>query len=259
MCHPTIPRARMFRCYHRIEPMSLLRSLFFTTPLIVFSTIVLGTLSLIDSLFDRTGNGQHVLARIWGRSLLAASLIRVRVEGVEKLDPNGTYVFVSNHQSLMDIPAILASLPHQFRFFAKKGLYKVPFVGTHLRRAGHLPVDRSSARASLKSMTEGAQIINTRRISVLLFPEGGRSPQGLREFKEGAAYIAIKARVPVVPMALVGMREKLPMGSIHLRNGVVALRVGTPIPTTGMSISDRVALTERLYEEIEQMLERPVA
>jgi len=234
--------------------MSFLRSLLFTTPLIVISTVVMGTLSLIDSFFDKTGNSQHELARIWGRMLLAASFIRVRAEGVEKLDPKGTYVFVSNHQSLMDIPAILSTLPHQFRFFAKKGLYKVPFMGAHLRRAGHLPVDRSSARASLKSMTEGANIIRSRGISVLLFPEGGRSPRGLREFKEGAAYIAIKAGVPVVPMAIVGMREKLPMDSVHIRSGKVAVRIGDPIPTEGMALGDRVALTERLYREISEML-----
>jgi len=239
--------------------MSLLRSLFFTTPLIVASTIVMGTLSLIDSFFDRTGNSQHEVARIWARMLLAASLIRVRAEGVGRLDPRGAYVFVSNHQSLMDIPAILSILPQQFRFFAKKGLFQIPFVGTHLKRAGHLPVDRSSARASLKSMTEGAHIIGKRRISVLLFPEGGRAPEGLREFKEGAAYIAIKAGVPVVPMAIVGMREKLPMGSIHVRSGRVALRIGEPIPTAGLDLGARVELTQRLYREIEGLLKAPAA
>ncbi|MDE3164500.1 MAG: 1-acyl-sn-glycerol-3-phosphate acyltransferase [Acidobacteriota bacterium] len=235
--------------------MSLLRSLLFTTPLILLSTIVMGTLSLIDSFFDKTGNSQHALARAWGRMLLAASLIRVRAAGVEKLDPRGTYVFVSNHQSYMDIPAILSVLPHQFRFFAKKGLFKIPFLGTHLRCAGHLPVDRSSARNSLKSMTEGARIISQRGVSVLLFPEGGRCPEGLREFKEGAAYIAIKAGVPVVPMAIIGMREKLPMGSIHVRSGKVAVRVGEPIPTAGMEVSARLELTERLYAEVAKLIE----
>ena len=91
--------------------------------------------------------------------LLAVSCMRVRVEGLEKLDPNGVYVFVANHGSFMDIPALLATLPQQFRFFAKKSLYSIPFLGTHLQRAGHLPVDRSSPRASLKSMLEGARII----------------------------------------------------------------------------------------------------
>jgi 1-acyl-sn-glycerol-3-phosphate acyltransferase len=178
----------------------------------------------------------------------------VHAEGIEKLDPGVSYVFVANHASYMDIPAILARLPHQFRFFAKKGLYSIPFLGTHLKRAGHLPVDRSSARASLRSMTEGARIITERGISVLLFPEGGRSPHGLRAFKEGAAYIAIKAGVPIVPIAIRGMRELLPMNSIHLRSGEVTLRVGDPIPTTGLTISDRMELSQRLYDEIARLL-----
>jgi 1-acyl-sn-glycerol-3-phosphate acyltransferase len=235
--------------------MSLLRSLFFSTPIVVVSTIVLGTLSLIASFFDGTGNTQHRIARVWARVLLAAALIRVRVEGMENLEPGGVYVFVGNHVSLMDIPAILAKLPYQFRFFAKLGLFGIPFLGTHLKRAGHLPVNRTNARASLKSMTEAAKIISTRRVSMLLFPEGGRCPEGLREFKEGAAYIAIKAAVPVVPMALIGMREKLPMGSVHLRSGMVTLRIGEPIATSTMDSGDRGALTARLYSEISGMLE----
>jgi len=234
--------------------MSLLRSLFISTPIIAVSTIILGTLSLIASFFDGTGNTQHRIARVWGRILLAASFIYVRVEGLDHLDPDGVYVFAGNHVSLMDIPAILAKLPFQFRFFAKLGLFRIPFLGTHLKRAGHLPVNRTNARASLKSMTEAAKIIATRRVSVLLFPEGGRCPEGLREFKEGAAYIAIKAGVPIVPMALIGMREKLPMGSVHLRGGRVTLRIGVPIPTSTLHLSDRTALTTRLYSEISQLL-----
>lgn len=234
--------------------MSFLRSLLISTPLIVLSTVAMGTLSLLTSFFDRQGNLLHHLARIWGKLLLAVSFIRVRSEGLEKLDPHGTYVFVSNHASYMDIPAILSQLPYQFRFFAKKGLYKIPFLGTHLLRAGHLPVDRSSPRARLKSMTEASRLIGERGTCMLLFPEGGRSPQGLRAFNEGAAYIAIKAGVPVVPMALVGMRELLPMDSIHIRTGSVKLCVGDPIPTKDLKLSDRESLTRRLYDEIAAML-----
>lgn len=234
--------------------MSFLRSLLISTPLIILSTLVLGTISLLTSFFDRHGNILHYFARIWGKMLLAASFIRVRTEGLEKIDPNGTYVFVSNHASLMDIPAILSQIRNQFRFFAKKGLYKIPLLGTHLLRAGHLPVERSSPRASLKSMIEAARVISTRGTCMLLFPEAGRSPEGLREFKEGAAYIAIKAGVPIVPMALVGMRSLLPMGSIHIRSGRVTLRIGNPIPTKDLKVCDREALTQRLYDEIAAML-----
>ena len=235
--------------------MSSLRSLLFSTPLILLATIFLGTLSLIASFFDGTGNTQHRIARIWSRILLGVSFIHVRAEGLENLDPKGTYVLVANHGSYMDIPALMANLPLQFRFFAKKGLYKIPFLGTHLRRAGHLPVDRSNARNSLKSMTEGARVIAQRHVSVLLFPEGGRSQKGLREFKDGAAYIAIKAGVPVVPVGVAGMRRLLPPGSIHLRSGRVAVRVGRPIPTEGMKLADRAMLNHRLYEEVGRLMQ----
>ena len=98
-------------------------------------------------------------------------------------------------------------------------------------------------------------MIAERGVSVLLFPEGGRSVEGLREFKEGAAYIAIKAGVPVVPIVLVGMRRLLPMGSIHIRAGQVSLRVGDPIPVSGLARGDRNELTRRLYDEISRLLE----
>jgi 1-acyl-sn-glycerol-3-phosphate acyltransferase len=234
--------------------MSYLRSVFISTPLIVLATVVLGAISLITSIFDQSGNTEHRIARFWSRILLAAGFIRVRVDGAERLDPRASYVFVANHGSYMDIPAVLATLPHQFRFFAKKGLYKIPFLGYHLKHAGHLPVDRSNARNSLKSMTEGAHIVRERGISVLLFPEGGRSAEGLRGFKEGAAYIAIKAGVPVVPIAIIGMRELLPMGSVHLRSGKVRVRVGDPISTAGMTIKDRDRLTEQLRHEVASLL-----
>jgi 1-acyl-sn-glycerol-3-phosphate acyltransferase len=234
--------------------MSLLRSLFFSTPLILLATIVMWVFSMVCSLFDPSGNAQHKMARLWGKILLAVSFMRVRVEGLEKLDPASNYVFVANHASYMDIPALLSRIPHQFRFFAKKGLYSIPFLGWHLKRAGHLPVDRSNARASLKSMTEGARIVAGRGLSVLLFPEGGRAPQTLRDFKEGAAYIAIKSGVPLAPIAIVGMRRLLPMGSIHLRSGNVVVRVGDPIPTKGLQLADRVQLTQRLHDEISNML-----
>jgi 1-acyl-sn-glycerol-3-phosphate acyltransferase len=234
--------------------MSLLRSLLISTPLLALATLVMWLCSLMASLFDRSGNWQHQMARIWGRMLIDASFIRVRVRGLENLDPRANYVFVANHSSYMDIPALLARLPFQFRFFAKKGLYKIPFLGWHLHRAGHLPVDRSNARNSLKSMSAGARIVAERGVSVLLFPEGGRTKIGLREFKEGAAYIAIKAGVPVAPVAIVGMRELLPMGSIHLRSGKAELRVGRPIPTAGLRLSDREELTQKMHAEIQRLL-----
>jgi 1-acyl-sn-glycerol-3-phosphate acyltransferase len=230
--------------------LAYLRALLITDPLIALSTIVLSTISLVTSLFDSTGRPQHRVARVWGRLLLAIAGVRVRVEGLENISAQGSYVFVSNHLSFMDTPLAMAHIPVQFRFLAKKGLYKIPFIGFHLKRAGHIPVYRGDARASLKTLAESARIVRERGISVLVFPEGGRSPAQLREFKEGAAYIAIKAGVPAVPVGIAGTRQVLPMGSIIVRSGPVVLRIGQPIPTSNLTLRDHKHLTRQLRERV---------
>ncbi|MBZ5591066.1 MAG: 1-acyl-sn-glycerol-3-phosphate acyltransferase [Acidobacteriia bacterium] len=230
-----------------------LRSLLFTGPLIALLTIGFGTASFVATLFDRSGRSPERLARAWARALLRVSGVRLRTEGFEKIDSRQNYVFVANHRSYMDIPALLASLPVEIRFYAKQGLFLIPFLGTHLKRAGHLPVVRGDARASVKSMTLGARLIQERHVSMLLFPEGGRSRGSMREFKEGAAYIAIKAGVPAVPLGIAGTRDVLPMGSNYVRGGPVILRMGDPIPTAGMKLHDRgqlIALLERQVAEL---------
>jgi 1-acyl-sn-glycerol-3-phosphate acyltransferase len=230
--------------------LSAIRAILILDPLILLATAFMGTLSMLVSPFDSSGRAQHRLARAWSRMLLAISGARVRVEGLERIARGGSYVLVSNHLSFMDIPAILANVPVEIRFLAKKSLFKVPFIGGHLRRSGHLPVERAEPRASLKTMAEAAQIVRDRGISVLIFPEGGRSPHAMREFREGAAYIAIKAGVPAVPLALDGTRQVLPMGSIRVKPGPVALRIGEPIPVAGMKSHDRHALTAELQRQV---------
>ena len=227
-----------------------LRAALVTDPLIVLVTIAMGTLSLATSLFDSSGRAQHAVARLWARMLLAIGGVRVRVEGLERISAEASYVFVSNHLSYMDTPLVVAHIPAQFRFLAKKGLFKVPFIGYHLKRAGHIPVPRGDARASLRTMSEAARIVRERGVSVLVFPEGGRAPGAMREFKAGAAYIAIKAGVPAVPVGIVGTRQILPMDSLLVRGGEVRLRIGEPIPTVGLTIHDHRQLTERLREAV---------
>jgi 1-acyl-sn-glycerol-3-phosphate acyltransferase len=234
-----------------------LRSLVFTDPLIILLTIGFGTISYLVTLFDSSGRLPEKLARMWAHSLLRAARIQLRIEGLEKIDPKQKYVFVANHRSYMDIPAILASLPVEIRFFAKQGLFLVPFLGTHLKRAGHLPVMRGDARASVKSMTMGARLIQERSVSMLLFPEGGRSRGSMREFKEGAAYIAIKAGVPAVPLGIAGTRDVLPMGSSYVRGGPVVLRIGDPIPTAGMKLHDRSQLIAQLERQVAELSGEP--
>ena len=220
-------------------------------PAIVLTTIFFGTISLIVSFFDRTGAVQNRLARVWARILLAVSGVKVRVEGLEQIDPSGSYVFIANHLSYMDTPVALAHIPVQFRFLAKRGLFQIPLLGQHLSQAGHIPVPREDPRAAVKTMQRAAEVIQQKKISLLIFPEGGRSHNGvLRPFKEGGAYIAIKAGVPLVPMVIIGTREVLPYGAGIVKSGEVILRVLKPINTQDLTLKHRTEITDQLREQI---------
>ena len=235
--------------------MAFFWSLVVVDPLIVLSTIMFGLVSIVVTLFDKTGDAGLGVARAWARSLLVVARVPVEVEGLEKLDPRASYVICSNHLSYMDTPVVLTHVPVRFRFLAKRGLFQIPFLGTHLAQAGHIPVPREDPRAAVKTMNVAAETIRARGISMLIFPEGGRSHDGvLQPFKEGAAYIAIKAGVPILPIALSGTREVLPFGGGTFRPGRVRLRIGEPIATAGLTPRDREQVTNQARERIVGML-----
>lgn len=237
--------------------MALFWSLVVVDPLIILSTILCGCASIVVSLFDSRGDATLGVARFWARSLLLFTGVRVKVEGLEKIDRRGHYVFCGNHLSYIDTPVVLTHIPVQFRFLAKRGLFQIPFLGTHLAQAGHVPVPRDDPRAAVKTMTRAAHILHKRAISLLIFPEGGRSHDGkLHPFKEGAAYIAIKAQVPLVPIALIGTRDVLAMGSAVFRRRAVRLRIGDPIPTKGLILKDRERLTREARERVMKLIEK---
>jgi 1-acyl-sn-glycerol-3-phosphate acyltransferase len=227
--------------------MRWLRGVLIADPAIILATIFFGSISLIVSFFDATGRAQASVARLWAKFLLLASGVHVSVEGLQHIDPHGSYIFMANHTSYMDTPVVLANISVQFRFLAKRGLFQIPLLGTHLSRAGHIPVPREDPRAAVKTLQLAAETIQKKKISLLIFPEGGRSEDGaLAQFKEGGAYIAIRAGVPVVPLILVGGRQVLPYGGGVVKSGKIAMRVLPPIETAGLSLKDRGALTERV-------------
>jgi 1-acyl-sn-glycerol-3-phosphate acyltransferase len=235
--------------------MALLWSLIFVSPAFILSTLFCGVVSHVVSLFDATGRSQLKIARAWGRSLLWFAGVKVETEGLNKLEAGVPYVLVSNHLSYMDTPVFLANIPVEFRFLAKQGLFQIPFLGWHLHRAGHIPVPREDPRASVKTLTRSAEMIRRRGISLLIFPEGGRSSDGrLQEFIDGAAYLAIKAQAPVVPIALIGTREILAMGSGTFHRGRVQIRAAEPISTEGLVAHDRGKLTQAARDKIAEML-----
>jgi len=223
-------------------------------PVIIVSTIVFGSVSVLTSFFDADGSKQHAIARTWARWLLIVAGAKVRVRGLERLLAGENYVFVGNHLSLYDTPVVLGHIPRQFLFLVNVKYVKLPFLGTHLRRAGHFGVDSNDMRASMKVMTEAARRLQERGLSVLLFPEGSRARGPLQEFKDGAAYIAIKSQVSVVPFALKGTREVLPINSIHVKGGPVEFLLGEPIPMTGYTIKDREKVTAAMREGVAQLM-----
>ena len=235
------------------EALSLLRSLGWMIPMLLAITSVMGLLSLLSSLFDSTGRLQHSVASTWGRMLMAVFMVKVRLTGTENLVPEHTYVFASNHFSLIDTPLMFGFMPRSFRILARSGLWKIPFIGWHLNRAGHLPVHRENPRLAVRNIAYAAEKVRGGR-SILVFPEGGRRRgRSMRRLKTGAAHIAIQSGVSLVPMAIAGTGHVLPPGSLHLRPGDVEVRFGTPLQTgIGNSWTAR-DLTDRLRTEIENL------
>jgi 1-acyl-sn-glycerol-3-phosphate acyltransferase len=234
--------------------MTVLWSWIYVIPLIILSTAFFGIVSFAISLFDRTPPRQLRVARIWARSLLRIAGVKVTVEGLERIQPGGNYVFVSNHVSYMDIPVVLGNIPEEFLFLAKSSLFDIPLLGTHLKTAGHVRVPLEDPRSAIKTLQHTAALLHDGR-STLVFPEGGRSESGmLREFKDGAAFLAIRAQIPIVPLAMIGMREILPMHTLNFRPGHVTLRIGEPISTEGMTTHQRAELTALARQKIVEML-----
>jgi len=194
--------------------------------------------------------------RHWAATVFGIAGARVRVVGAEALDTNANYVIATNHSSLMDIPALMGWMPIQFKFLAKRELLKVPFIGWYLRRDGHLTVDRANLRSSIASTNECARLIRERHLSVLIFPEGTRSPDGqLQRFRDGAAYLAIASGVPVLPVGILGAWDLLPARSSWFMPAEIELRIGKPVPVESLTAKDRPALTTRLEEDVRRLLE----
>jgi len=215
-------------------------------PLIYLYTIVMASLSLTFSLFDKTGRKQHWCAQVWCRLIANTALAPVRVHGLENIKPNTSYVFLSTHQSYMDIPAMLGYLPVQLRIAANKSLFKVPFMGWHLWRAGHISIDRSSTEKAVESMKRAEDKIRD-GVCAFVFPEGTRSKDGaLHDFKKGGFKLALQIGVPIVPVAIIGSRQVLPKDSIIFRAQPIEMYVDAPIETKGLSDEDIPMLMEKI-------------
>ncbi len=205
------------------------RTVFFLIPAITAYTIVLGAASIVSSLWDRHGYFAHKCARRWSRLILKTTGVRVTVEGLERLTPETTYVFVSNHQSIYDTPVLFASLPYQLRIIAKESLARFPVLGWHLKRGRHLFVDRRHPdRAGILARWRS---LVSEGLSLMIFAEGTRSPDGhVARFRAGSFLLAIEAGLPIVPLTVIGTRGVMPKGRLQTEPAHVRLVIHDPIP-----------------------------
>jgi len=229
------------------------RTILIQIPAFSLATGICGSLALLVSSFDKSGRVQHQIARVWARLCVWSSGARLTVRRADRLRAQKVAVYASNHTSYMDTPVVFSSLPFQFRILAKKELWSIPFIGWYLNRSGQIPIDTANPRATLSSLGAGVKALRS-GMPLFVFPEGARTPNGeLQTFLSGAAFLAIRAQVPLVPVALSGVYDLLPIHTRHFYPGELIMTVGEPIDTTGLHMRQAEELTERLRAAIEAM------
>jgi 1-acyl-sn-glycerol-3-phosphate acyltransferase len=231
-----------------MKPFHWWRTVFYLIPAVSVYTIVLGTISLFSTLFDRTGNFAHRCARAWAWLILKTTGVRVTVKGLEHLEPGRSYVFAANHQSIYDIPIVFTSVPFQLRIVAKESLGRIPFMGWHLHRAGHLLVDRRNP---------GPDIVQKMRrlvgesSSLIVFPEGTRSRDGVvGRFKKGSFLVAMDAGLPVVPVSITNSRKVMRKGELMVSPGEVELTIHPPVATAGLPRDQVLEFADRIRTSV---------
>jgi 1-acyl-sn-glycerol-3-phosphate acyltransferase len=228
-------------------------------PVLAVITVVCGSLSLMVSFFDKSGRAQQRVARLWARGVVWGAGCSLTVRGAENLHKCPVAVYASNHTSYMDTPVVFAALPFQFRILAKKELWPIAFIGWYLDRSRQIPIDTANPQTTLSSLGVGVKALRS-GMPLFVFPEGARTTTGkLQFFLSGAAYLAIRAQVPLVPIALSGVYDLLPIHTRHLYPGELTVAVGEPIQTTGMTVRQTDELTEKLRTAIDELRGQSVA
>jgi 1-acyl-sn-glycerol-3-phosphate acyltransferase len=206
-----------------------------------------GIVSYVASFFDADGNLAHRCNSQWARTSLALAGLRVHIEGQDRLNPQNTYIFMPNHASFLDTLLALAYIPHS-RTIIKEEVFSVPLLGWVLRRSRHIPLDRKNPWKALKSLRQAADLLKE-GISVVVFPEGTRTPNGeIQEFKTALFILPIRSRVPVVPVLIEGTFHALKRGSILLNPVPLKMTFCAPIPADSFDVRDGRFYAEKVRQ-----------
>jgi|Deesub1362B_J571_1020462.scaffolds.fasta_scaffold01183_4 1-acyl-sn-glycerol-3-phosphate acyltransferase len=183
--------------------------------------------------------------------------VKIEINGLDKIDPAKSYVYMANHQSLVDGPLLFKIIPQQLRVLLKKEVFRIPLVGTGMKIVEFIPINRSDKAGARKSIDLAIEKIKEKNYSFLIFPEGTRSLDGnLLPFKRGGFVLAIKSGIPIVPITIIGSREVLPKKKFFIKKGKIKVIFHSPISTKGLEYEDRFMLTEKVREIIKQALEK---
>ncbi|HPQ38877.1 MAG TPA: lysophospholipid acyltransferase family protein [bacterium] len=239
-------------------------SLFFTLTgwvLGVPVTFLIAFLALLAFIPSRNGAVVHFFSRVWGRTILFLTGIRVEMTGTQHLPESGVPVLiVANHQSMFDIFAFAGYLPIRFAWIAKKELFRFPLVGAAMKAAGYIAIDRMQRDNAHQALENAAQQLRSH--AVVIFPEGTRTRTGrVGRFKLGAAYLVHSANTPLIPVTITGSYQCLPKHSVWVSPGTIRIRIDPPIPTAGKTretiIAELNEIRERIKTRVESRGDRP--
>lgn len=237
--------------------LSRLRSYLILDPLIWSYTLVMGLLSVPGSLFGDRERILHKFATAWSWLIMKTIFSPVKVTGLDRIDTTKPHVYAVNHASALDIPVLYVNLPFQFRIVFKKELLSYPIIGWHLRRSGQVCIDQQNPAAAIGSIRSALKALKS-GMPLVIFPEGGRTDDGrIKPFLPGAFFLAIKAQLDIVPVALVGTYELLPMDTYHIKCHPLEMRVGEPISTAGCNTRDMEVLSAKVQKAMEELYYGP--
>jgi 1-acyl-sn-glycerol-3-phosphate acyltransferase len=222
---------------------------------VVIMTFICGLLAVAAGVVNPYSRVVYFIGQMWVRSILFVSGTKIDTTGMDKIDLSRNYVFISNHQSHFDVPAVFRVIPHTIRFLTKKELYKIPVFGWAIQAVGMIKIDRANREQAQASLNKAAEVMK-KGVSIVVFPEGTRSKDGtLGQFKKGGFIIAIKAGIAIVPISISGSRFILKKHTMRIRSGKIRLVFDQPIGTTEYTLDQKHMLIEKVRNVIEQNID----
>jgi 1-acyl-sn-glycerol-3-phosphate acyltransferase len=220
--------------------------------LIILFSAVCSMLTLFSAAVDRTFYTYFLITKLFSKGVLIISGVKLVITGLENIDLSGTYVFVSNHSSQFDIPAVQLAAPVRISITYKKEINKIPLFGWQMMLGPYIVIDRKNADKAMASMQKAKALMDTKQISVHIFAEGTRSKTGeIQPFKRGAFYLAAKVGYPVIPVTINGASSILPKGKLNIKSGTMYIHFDKPIPANRLNTrQDEIDLMETVRNKI---------